>query len=211
MKQTARFIILLRVLFLTGALLGASKASAFDLFPPDPSGFCVDTNGGRIPVRVTVDCEENEEPIVSPATKIAFFDNVWHGYLLKNTPGIFGLYAWSECEGKGDAATITIAEVDTITVSAGTEIDDEDDNADTKTFEVQCGQAEDGQVVIWATSNPVLSESALPSCWTATGGGGGAARSYRTVNALTPGTTTVSFTAGTSFKSVTIIVLYPCE
>jgi hypothetical protein len=210
MKKTICSVGWLKGLLLTSVLLGASPAWALDIIPTDPSRYCIDTNGYLIPVHITPDCESAEEPIVTGAIRDAFIDGVWHGHFVPNHAGTFSICAWSECEQVAKGVTITVVEVAGTTVVGGTEIDDEDDDPNTATYVLDCESVEDAQVVVYGISNPSLSESALPTCWSATGGGGGASRSYRTVNALQTGTTTITFTAGTSHKSVTVIVSSPC-
>jgi hypothetical protein len=210
MKKTICSVGWLKGLLLSSVLLGASHAWALDIIPTDPSRYCVDTNGYLVPVHITTDCESPEEPIVTGAIRDAFIDGVWHGHFVPNHAGTFSIGAWSECEQRGKGVTITVVEVAGTTVVGGTEIDDEDDDPNTATYIVDCWSLDDDHVVVYGISNPSLSESELPSCWTATGGGGGASRSYRTVSALHAGTTTVTFTAGTSHKSVTVIVPWPC-
>jgi hypothetical protein len=61
-------------------------------------------------------------------------------------------------------------------------------------------------VIVTATPCPNVSEQDVPDCWT-TSGGNGTAKLTRTVSKTTSGSTTVTFTAGTSSISVSVIVV----
>ena len=102
------------------------------------------------------------------------------------------------------SVTVKVVEVASATVSEGTEIDDGDGNPNTKTYVLCLGT---GSVTVTATANPSMTEAQLAnSCWTTTGGTG-TAKLTRTVSKSTCGSTTVTFTAGTSSKSVTVHIL----
>ncbi len=102
------------------------------------------------------------------------------------------------------SVTVKVVEVSSAAVSEGTEVDDGDDNPDTKTFAICKGT---GNVSVTATPCPGLGEPQLAgTCWSASGGSGTALLT-RTVSKATCGSTTVTFTAGTSTKSVTVLVV----
>ncbi len=76
-------------------------------------------------------------------------------------------------------------------------------SANSKTY-VVCKGTND--VTVTATPCPNISEQDVPDCWT-TSGGNGTAKLTRTVSKTTSGSTTVTFTAGTSSISVSVIVV----
>ncbi len=103
------------------------------------------------------------------------------------------------------SVTVIVVEVASAAPSEGTEIDDGDGNPNTKSYVVCKGS---GNVTVTATANPSMTEAQLAgTCWT-TAGGTGTAKLTRTVSKAAAGPpTTVTFTAGSSSKSVTITVV----
>lgn len=95
------------------------------------------------------------------------------------------------------SATIKVVEVASVTVTGATSI-----GGDTW---VACKGG--GTVTVTATSNPSLTEAELAgTCWT-TDGGTGTAKLTRTVGTSMAGTTPITFTAGSSTRTVTIKVV----
>lgn len=100
---------------------------------------------------------------------------------------------------------IVFADVASVSASEGIEVDDGDSNPNTKQYVVYI--AGSGSVTVTATANPVKTEAELAdTCWTTTGGTG-SAKLTRTVSKTVRGDTTVTFTCGTSQKSVTVSVI----
>lgn len=86
----------------------------------------------------------------------------------------------------------------------GEEIDDGDEDPDTRTFVVAA--AETGVVTVNATPNPDVADAMLlPDSWTLTGGSG-AGKLSRTIDRTTPGIYTLTCTCGTSEKKTKVIV-----
>jgi len=100
--------------------------------------------------------------------------------------------------------TFYVVRVASLLPNEGTEIDDGDGNPDTKTF-VVC-KSDSGAVTVTATPNPGVAEANLPGSWTLTGGTG-TGKLSRTVDKTIPGTTTITCTAGTSSKTIKIVVV----
>lgn len=105
------------------------------------------------------------------------------------------------------AVTVKVLEVASATPSEGTEVDDGDGNANTKTYIVYKGT---GNVTVTAASYPAMTEQQLQgTCWTTTMSGAmaGTAKLTRTISKASPASGTVTFQAGTSLKSVTVYVV----
>ena len=108
------------------------------------------------------------------------------------------------CGTSSCAIKIIVVEVASLLPNEGTEIDDGDGNPDTKTF-VVC-KSDSGAVTVTATPNPGVAEASLPASWTLTGGTG-TGKLSRTVDKTIPGTTTITCTAGTTSKTIKIMVV----
>jgi hypothetical protein len=90
---------------------------------------------------------------------------------------------------------VTVVKVESLLPSEGTEIDDGDGDARTKSY-VVCITPTAGTVTVTATPSPTVAEEDLPSCWTLTGGTG-SSKLTRTVDKTSAGVTTITCTAGT--------------
>jgi hypothetical protein len=101
------------------------------------------------------------------------------------------------------STNFTVVSVASATASGATEIDDGDNNPNTKAY-VTCKGS--GNVTVTATSCPNLSEESLPSCWS-TSGGSGSEKLARSVSKNAAGSTTITFSAGLVTRSVTICVV----
>ncbi len=95
---------------------------------------------------------------------------------------------------------ITVVEVAGLAPDIGVEIDDGDDNPDTRTFVVPV--ASSGVITVTAIPNPPLPEASLPASWSLTGGTG-TGKLQRTVNRTQESELTC--TCGTSSKTLKII------
>lgn len=140
------------------------------------------------------------EPTVTPSWAY----NSW------NTAGGPRYVTASYAGEQAHSVRVTVYEVDEITVSGAeaTPIDDGDGDPDTQTV-VVCPCM--GQLTITATPNPaVQSEEDLPGCWTFGGTGGWPVGWWGLLQwtlLKIPGTsTTFVATAGTSSKSLTVII-----
>ncbi|MDQ0291827.1 hypothetical protein [Oligosphaera ethanolica] len=103
-----------------------------------------------------------------------------------------------------DAIQITIVAVDSLVPDFGEEIDDGDDDPDTRTFVLAV--ADTGVVTVNATPNPSVAEADLPAGWSLTGGTG-TGKLLRTINRAAPGIHTITCECGTSKKTTEVIVL----
>jgi len=99
---------------------------------------------------------------------------------------------------------LKVVEVQSLTPSEGTEIDDGDGDGDTKSY-VVCAQ-DSGTITVKATPNPSVPEDKLPSSWTMEGGQG-SGKLERTVSKTTPDTPTITAKSGTSSKTTKIYVI----
>ena len=115
----------------------------------------------------------------------------------------------SPCSSSGDATAsvnYTVVGVASLTPSCGGQMlewDDKDNDPETKLYLINQG---DGYVTVTASPCPEVNESSLPGCWSFTGGEAiGSGKLQRRVERI-PGKTVFTATAGTSKKTVTIIV-----
>lgn len=98
------------------------------------------------------------------------------------------------------AARVTVVEVASLTPNAGTLIS----GSSPPTYVVCLGT---GDVTVTATPNPSLAEGSLPSCWGFIGGNAvGSGLLQRKVTKTTPGITDFTAAAGTSSKTIRVIV-----
>ena len=118
-------------------------------------------------------------------------------------PGEKTVTATTDCGG-GDSKDVIVVEVESLLPDEGGEIDDGDDDPDTRSF-VVC-KADSGAVTVTATPNPGVAEEDLPGCWSLTGGTG-TGKLSRTVDKTASGVTTITCTAGTSSKTTKVYVL----
>jgi len=119
-----------------------------------------------------------------------------------DTAGIHTATA-SLCDSN-DSNDVTVVEVASLLPDEGTEIDDGDNDPNTKRYLLF--KAASGNVTVTATPNPELSEDKLPDCWTLTGGTG-TGKLTRTIDKTTAATTEITCTAGASSKKVTFHVI----
>ena len=104
-------------------------------------------------------------------------------------------------EGSDSALVIGIA---SLTPDGGTEVDDGDNNPDTKRyFLFQTGS---GTITVTAAPTSQVGENDLPGSWSLKGGIG-ASKLFRTVDKSVAGTTVITCSSGTAMKRVTIHVL----
>jgi hypothetical protein len=103
------------------------------------------------------------------------------------------------------AGTLTVKVVAVVdaTVIGAIPIDDGDSSSNTTAY-VTCLGTDD--VTVTATPCPGLSEPELPDCWDASGGNG-TSKLIRTVSKTNCATTSVGFSAGNSWKIVTVTVV----
>ncbi len=142
---------------------------------------CVDWSGGGDP---------------NTASETCTFITHW------DSPGVKTVTATPDC-GDSQSKQVTIVEVASLLPDVGTEIDDGDDNPDTKSF-VVCVAAT-GVVTVTATPNPSVSEENLPACWSLTGGNV-QDKLHTEVDKTTAGVTTITCTCNTSSKTTKIYV-----
>jgi hypothetical protein len=109
-----------------------------------------------------------------------------------------------ECNTSSKTTKIYVVEVASLLPDEGTEIDDGDNDPNTKRYLLF--KAASGNVTVTATPNPELSEDKLPDCWTLTGGTG-TGKLTRTIDKTTASTTEITCTAGASSKKVTFHVI----
>jgi len=99
---------------------------------------------------------------------------------------------------------VDVVEVTSMEPDIGEEIDDEDEDPDTRTFVVAV--AETGVVTVNAIPNPVVAEENLPDGWTLTGGTG-TGKLSRTIDRTKPDIYELTCTCGTSEKKTKVIVV----
>lgn len=100
--------------------------------------------------------------------------------------------------------TVYIVKVASLVPSEGTEIDDGDGNANTKSYIVPV--AATGEISVIATAEPDVPPELFPTEWSTTGGVGYPKNPVHTVSKTTAGSTTVTTTCGASSQSVTLHV-----
>jgi len=118
-----------------------------------------------------------------------------------NTPGTQDVVA--ACGTSAATCTVTVVCVESLLPNKGEEIDDCDENPDTKTFVLRTAS---GNIVVTATPFPLMSEANLPLCWALTGGQG-EGKISRTIDSSIKGTHTLTCICGTSSKTLTILVV----
>lgn len=99
---------------------------------------------------------------------------------------------------------VRVVEVASLTPNEGEEIDDGDDDPDTKVY-IVC-KAASGNVTVTAVPNPVTAEVDLPAAWSLTGGTG-AGKLSRVVSKTVVGNTFIQAACGTSRKTLTIRIV----
>jgi PKD repeat protein len=122
-------------------------------------------------------------------------------------PGEYVVKAKCGNNDTGHTITVKVVEVKSLLPNEGTEIDDGDNEPNTKLF-VVCvvPPSPPSTLTVTATPNPSVSEADLPACWTLTGGTG-TGKLTRTVDKTTPGETVITCTCNTSMKKTTIWVV----
>ena len=104
------------------------------------------------------------------------------------------------------AVEASVLKVEYILPDMGLEIDDGDDDPDTRCFAVSV--ADSGNVTVTATLNPSVAEGDLPSGWTLQSGTG-ADKLQRTVSRVDPSKTVFTFSCGGSVSpKVTTLYVY---
>jgi hypothetical protein len=119
-----------------------------------------------------------------------------------DSAGAFTISA--HCGSSAAAIILKVVGVYSLEPTIGEEIDDGDDDPDTRTFVVAAADA--GVVTVNATPNPDVAEDKLPSGWSLAGGAG-TGKLSRTIDRTTPGIYTLTCTCGTSQKTTKVIVV----
>lgn len=127
-------------------------------------------------------------PFEMPIAFTANDNSGWYDVLINSTPF---------------SKKICVIKVESLLPSRGEEVDDFDDNSDTKTFVLR---RTPGTLTVTAVPSPSVSEANLPTRWTLTGGEG-RSRLTRTLATSTKGTYVFQCTAGTSSKTLTIKIV----
>ena len=185
------------------------KLFAISISPtPGSSGtrVCVATSTDFVAVTITAsESEDHAKPGISGD---GWVEDSWDYPTLivvhsKGSPGEFTVSASDA--GGSVSTTIKIVAVASLTASPGTEIDDGDGNANTKKY-LACVLTGDGLITVTAVPTPGLSENELPGCWTLEGGDGDG-KLQKSVSSFEAGSETVTCTAGSSSRIVTVCVL----
>lgn len=102
---------------------------------------------------------------------------------------------------------VTVVEVASLLPDVGTEIDDGDNDPNTKSFVICLAEPNtpDPNIIVTATPAPNVSEPNLPACWSLSGSG--TSKLERAVDKTTVGATTITCTCNTSSKQTTIYVV----
>lgn len=158
--------------------------------------FVAITNPMNMAHLVTVTWSGGENPATGSGS--SFMTN-W------STPGTKTVTA--TCGTSSAQKSVKIVEVASLLPDEGTEIDDGDNDPNTKLF-VVCvvPPSPPSTLTVTATPNPSVSEDDLPACWTLTGGIG-TGKLTRTVDKTTPGETVITCTCNESMKETTIWVV----
>ena len=101
------------------------------------------------------------------------------------------------------SVSLAVVEVASLLPDQGVEVDDGDDDPNTRTFVVPVSTT--GSITVTATPYPPVAEGSLPASWSLSGGNGNG-KLQRTVNWTTAASTTITCNCGTSRKSVRLLV-----
>ena len=115
----------------------------------------------------------------------------------------FGVGA-ADNDRKADSDSALVIGIASLTPDDGTEVDDGDNNPDTRRYFLF--RADSGRVIVRAVPTPQVGEDDLPGSWSLEGGIG-TSKLLRMVDRTVAGTTVITCYSGTAMKRVTLHVL----
>lgn len=117
-----------------------------------------------------------------------------------------GVYTISIPGSSVQPVTFTLLDVISLKPDKGQEIDDGDNNDDTKTYVVCFSSTAGDKVTLTATADPTTAEASLPNCWSLVGGTG-SGKLNRTIDQTNPDKIILIAKSGTREKKTTIYVV----
>lgn len=170
----------------------------------DGEKLCPDAGQITYSVQLAYDCKDSSGATVHktfgptshtvPKTKLQIVEGFGAGLYTISIPGTAVA-----------PVTFTLVDVESLKPDKGTEIDDGDGDANTKSYYVPISKTAGDKVTVTAVSKPPLAEADLPACWSLTGGTG-TGKLSRTVDQTAAAKTILVAQSGLRKKTTTVFV-----